>query len=58
MSKIRLNTIAQALVEIKKLQAVCKKYREENEDLKMELKRFKDLREKMPDFFMKGFAKK
>lgn len=57
MSKIKLETIAQALVEIEKLQVVCKSYREENRDLKRQLKKFKDLGKEMPDF-MRGFVKK
>lgn len=54
MSKIRLETISEAMAEIKKLQRVCKKWRAENEDLRRQLAKFKDLDRSMPDF-LKGF---
>ena len=57
MTKIKLETIAQALIEIKKLQARCKEYRDENRVLKNQLKRFKNLGGEIPDF-LKGFNNK
>lgn len=54
MGKIKLKTISEALIEIEKLQTVCKKYREENKDLKKRLEKFKNLGKGMPGF-MKGF---
>jgi len=53
MTKIKIETITQAMIEIKKLQRVCQKYRKENEALKKEIRTLNE----MPDF-LKGFRGK
>ncbi len=56
-NNIKIETVTQALIELKKLQKVCRMYREENRLLKMELEKFRNFGSRLPDF-MRGFAKK
>lgn len=57
MSKVELETVTQTLIELKKMQVICKQYREENKELKRRLKQFENLKKGMPDF-LKEFGEK